>query len=239
MVIAMFLAHLIGDYVLQWDRLAAWKSREVKGAALHGFVVLAVTWLFSWLIDPGWWPYALFIGLTHVAVDSLQPWLGRRVPLSGPGLFGLGRLLIDQAIHLTVILLALAWSGYVTLSTLTADMLTALQSDQLMVYVLGYVFLAMPAWILVEFTVYGLVNGSAPDFALAVQSKYVGTLERWLIITCVVLGQFGLIPLVALPRLVFESQQVIKTRRTTLYVAEFLASVGLAMGAGLLLRLLF
>ena len=35
MVIAMFLAHLVGDYVLQWDELAAWKAREMKGVIVH------------------------------------------------------------------------------------------------------------------------------------------------------------------------------------------------------------
>jgi len=239
MIIAMLLAHLVGDYVLQWDKLAAWKVREVRGAVFHGIIVLIVTWLFSLPFDLSFWPYALLIGLVHTAVDGLQPWLGRRVPLNGPGLFGLGRLIIDQAIHLTVILLVLVWSGYVSLPSLSADLLTALLAHRTLTLVMGYVFLAMPAWILVEFTVYGLINGSAPDFALAAQYKYVGTLERWLIITCVVLGQFGLVPLVTLPRLVFEGQQVINSRRTILYVAELLASVGVAIATGLALRLLF
>lgn len=118
----------------------------------------------------------------------------------------------------------------------TADVLAALQTDQSFATLLGYVFLAMPAWVLVEFVVYGLVNGSAPDFAQAIRCKYVGTLERWLIITFVMLGQFVLVPLVALPRLVFEGPQVMGTPRTTLYVSEMLASVGLAVAIGLALR---
>ena len=125
MIIAMLLAHLIGDYVLQWDRLAAWKSREVKGALVHGLIVLIVTVLLALPFDVAFVPYALFIGLTHMAVDALQPWLGRRVPLTGPGLFGLGRLVLDQAVHLSLIALALVWGGYVTWPTLGADMLTA------------------------------------------------------------------------------------------------------------------
>ncbi len=119
---------------------------------------------------------------------------------------------------------------------LGADLLAALQHDHRLTLLLGYVFLAMPAWILVEFVVYGLVNGSAPDFAQAIQCKYVGTLERWLIITFVMLGQFPLVPLVALPRLFFEAPQVLGTQRTTLYVSELLASVGLAIAIGLALR---
>src|SRR5262245_7715345 len=107
MVLAMFLAHLIGDFVLQWDRLAPWKSREVKGALAHGAVVLAVTLLFAVLVDPAWWPWAVFIGGTHTAIDALQPWLGRRFNLSGPGLAALVRLIVDQSLHTLVILAAL------------------------------------------------------------------------------------------------------------------------------------
>lgn len=236
MIIAMLLAHLVGDYVLQWDQLAAWKSRAVKGAVVHGLIVLVITVVFALPFDPAFVPYALFIGFTHLLVDALQPWLGRRVPLNGPGLFGLGRLLLDQSLHLGFILLALAWGGYLTWPTLAADLRTALQTGQGLTIILGYVFLAMPAWILVEFVVYGLVNGTAPDFAQAIRCKYVGTLERWLIITFVMLGQFAIVPLVALPRLFFEGPYVQGTSRTTLYVSELLASVGLAVGIGLALR---
>lgn len=236
MMIAMVLAHLVGDYVLQWDQLAVWKSREVKGAVAHGLIVLAVTVLFALPFDVAFVPYAVFIGLTHTLVDALQPWLGRRVPLNGPGLFGLGRLLLDQLVHLSLITMALVWGGYVSWSTLGADLLSALHTDPSLTILLGYIFLAMPAWVLVEFVVYGLVNGSAPDFAQAIHCKYVGTLERWLIITFVMLGQFMLVPLVALPRLLFEGPQVRGTPRTTLYVSELLASVGLAVATGLALR---
>ncbi len=50
------------------------------------------------------------------------------------------------------------------------------------------------------------------------------------------LGQFALVPLVALPRLVFEGPQVMGTQRVTLYVAEWLASVAVAVAVGLGLR---
>ena len=52
MIIAMLLAHMVGDYVLQWDALARWKGAAIKGAAFHGAIVLAVTLLFAVLIDP-------------------------------------------------------------------------------------------------------------------------------------------------------------------------------------------
>jgi len=236
MVIAMFLAHLVGDYVLQWDSLARWKSREVKGAVFHGMIVLVVTWLFTLPFDPSWWPWALFIGLTHIAVDGIQPWLTQRFSLTGGGILALTRLVVDQTIHLSVIGLALVWSGEVPLARMGKEMLLELRHDRWLAFVLAYVFIAMPAWILVEFLVYGLVGGCAPDLARTSHLKYVGTLERWLITTFVVLGQFALVPVVTVPRLLFEGRQVMGTQRAKLYVAELLASVALAVAIGIGLR---
>lgn len=72
MIIAMFLAHLVGDYILQWNSLAAWKSRALSGVVVHCLVVLAVTWLFIMPFNPGWWPWVLVIGLAHFAIDAFS-----------------------------------------------------------------------------------------------------------------------------------------------------------------------
>jgi len=237
MVIAMYLAHLVGDYILQWDSLARWKSREFKGVLAHGMIVLVVTWLLSLPFDIGWWPWALAIGLTHTAVDAATLWLGKRVPLQGSGTVALARYLIDQAVHLTIITVVLGWSGQMTTPAGPADLMVELHHNRLLVLALGYTFVTLPAWILVQFTVYGLVDGSAPDFSRSA-SKYVGILERSLITTCVITGQFLLVPLVTLPRLLLEGPQVRGSSHTTLYITELLASVALAVAIGLVLRLL-
>ena len=101
MVIGMFLAHLVGDYILQWDTLARWKSKELKGVLLHGSVVLAVTLGFALWFNPSWWPWALAIGLTHTAVDAL--WLGNRYWRPGLGLSPVGRLLLDQTLPVAIV----------------------------------------------------------------------------------------------------------------------------------------
>ena len=93
----------------------------------------------------------------------------------------------------------------------------------------------MPTWILVEFIVYGLINDSAPDFTRTT-NKYIGIMERWLITTFVILGQFILVPLVALPRLFFEGPRIKDESQSTIYVAELLASIVVAVVVGLGLR---
>lgn len=235
MFTAMLLAHLIGDYVLQWDGLAFWKSREVKGAVAHGLLVLVVTLLCALVVDPAWWPWALFIGLAHIAIDGVQPWLMRRVPKEVATRIALPKFLFDQLLHGVAIGFALVASGEVALATPWVAFFAELQAQRPLAYLLGYVFLSMPAWIVVEFFVYGLLQGSAPDFT-QVPNKYVSALERSLMVTFVLLGQFALVPLAPLPRLLCEMPQVRQTSRARLYVAELLASVALTIAIGLALR---
>jgi hypothetical protein len=224
----------VGDFLLQWDALAAWKSRSVTGAAFHGSIVLAVTLMFAVLIDPAWWPWALLIGLTHIAIDSFWVVFNRRVVVRH-GRYGLVRLLIDQTLHLTVIISAISLSGYASPIGLPETLVTDVQTHRLWAIALGYVLISLPAWIFIEFVLYGLINGSAPDFNRVKHYKYVGSLERGLIATFVATGQFMLVPVVALPRLVLESPQYFGDSRTTLYVAEWLGSLALAVLIGLAL----
>lgn len=228
MVMAMFLAHLVGDYILQWDALAAWKSRELRGVLAHGGVVFLVTWLFSLPFDPGWWPGVVFIGVVHILIDAIQLYVKPPLP-------ALLRFSLDQLAHFTVILLALSFGGYLHLSNLTADFAAIAHSERLMVYLLGYAFITMPAWVIVKFTAYGLVQGTPPEFP-GRTNKYIEILERILMTTFVAFGQFLLIPLVVVPRLVSDWPKVMEDRQTAVYLAELLVSVTLAVFVGLLLR---
>ena len=228
MTIAMFLAHLVGDYILQWNSLAAWKSRELKGVMVHCLVVFVITWLFILPFNPNWWPWVIFIGVAHFLIDAVQ----LRIKLPVPEL---ARFTLDQMAHIVVITIALAAGGYLDVSVLLQNSQTVLQSDLLLTYLLGYAFVTMPAWVLVKFTAYGLVQGSAPQFGDS--SKYLGIMERVLMTTFVAIGQYLLVPLVILPRLVMEWPQVANDKRAPVYLAELLASVILSVLVGLLFRL--
>lgn len=228
MVIAMLLAHLVADYVLQWDRLAIWKSRELKGVLVHGLIVLIVTWVFSFAFDPNWWPWVVFIGLTHTTVDAIRLRLGDQFS-------ALSLYILDQTVHMSLIGFALYSSGYLMAPSLRSDLSLALIHNRALLFILGYVFVSIPAWILLRFVVYGLTAGLAPDFS-DTPNKYASSLERGLVVTAVLLGQFILVPLVTLPRLVFEGTHVQDSQRSALYLTEWLASVALAMAVGLWLR---
>jgi hypothetical protein len=146
MIIAMFLAHLVGDFVLQWNRLAQWKSRELQGVLVHGLIVTVVTGLFALRFAPGWWQGILFIGIVHTAIDAAQ-WY---YPFPGTPLV---RFLTDQSLHVLVIIIALAAGGYLNLNTAGSGIGFANNQPHILVYVLGCAFLTMPAWVLLKFVV--------------------------------------------------------------------------------------
>ena len=227
MVLAMILAHLVGDYVLQWDTLAAWKSRELNGVLAHCTIVFLVTLLFALPFTPYWWQGVLFVSAAHLFIDASQLYVKLPVP-------PLVRFLLDQTAHFTVIFVALAVGGYLPTTAVTTGFAAATQSEQIMLFVLGYAFVTMPAWVLVKFTSYGLVQGTAPEFP-GRTNKYVEILERLLMTTFVLLGQYFLVPLVTLPRLVSEWPDVQKNGNSTLYLVELLSSITLAIVVGLLL----
>ncbi len=238
MIIAMLLAHLVGDYILQWETLAQRKSREVKVVLLHGGIVTAVTVLFALPFDATWWPWALGIGVAHTIIDAGWLWVGRRWHAARQsGRYPIVRLMIDQLLHLSVIAGALIASGVIIVrESVFSDLAATFLTHRGLSIALAYVFITAPAWILIEYTFYALLNGSAPDFTQAAKNKYPGSLERSLMLTFVLLGQFALVPLVALPRLVFDSPTVIGQPRAALYLAEWLGSLALAVAIGLALK---
>ena len=245
MVLAMLLAHLFGDYILQWDSLSRWKSEKMSGVLVHGLIVTCVTVLFCMLIDPNWWPWAVFIGITHTVIDGLELPIRRRLARQESGKAALLLYMADQAAHLTVIALALIWSGYLETANLTSGFAAASAEYPLLTFILAYAFLTMPAWILIKFVVHGLMNGSAPDFSMTFSGKYLSMFERGLIATLILFGQFLFVPLVALPRLIFElplashtssTSGVTTSKHGVLYAAELIASVALAIAIGLALR---
>lgn len=235
MVYLMLLAHLLGDYVLQWDGLARWKGRSLWGVAAHGGIVTAVTVGLALLASPTWWPYALAIGCTHTVIDVIR---ARMLHPRHPR-WEMIWYLLDQCAHLGVIGLAVAAGGDPWQAGLTALGLPL--NREIIIYAAGYVLLAQPAWVFLRFVVRGLWGPEAAP-RLGLGEKYGPMAERVAIATSIVLGQPLLIPVVLLPRRlasvqVWEEGVALLVRPTGSWL-ETLLGVTLAVGVGLLLRML-
>lgn len=230
MVEMMLLAHLLGDYVFQTDALVRWKLRSLWGVVAHGAVVTLCLWLCSLPFSLTWWPYALGVGIAHTLIDVVRARLGSVKPTIDLMLF-----LIDQAAHLLTIAAALSWSGWLQPRPAETIWGLWLQSDHHLAIVAGYVLLTMPAWVLVHFVVRGM-GAESTSLPGRPGEKYLGMIERALIATFVLLGQFILVPLVVVPRLALDGYGGNLTRERLGYLNELLVSVALALAVGLFLR---
>ena len=100
-----------------------------------------------------------------------------------------------------------------------------------------------PAWVLLKYVAYGLAKGQPPNFP-AGPNKFIGIAERLIIATLVMFGQFLLVPLIALPRLIVEWPAMTGNRShaaesiSAVNMIELVASAILAVGVGLGLYLL-
>jgi len=133
----------------------------------------------------------------------------------------LGRFTVDQALHVLMIFVALGAGGY--LSDPAAGI--SAREQQILLVALGLTFLSMPAWVLLKFLGYAAVEDSLPLFNDG-SSKYVGISERLLALALLLLGQFLLLPLVLVPRLLARPLFGVTHRRV--HVFELFGGLALA-----------
>jgi hypothetical protein len=235
MLYVLLLSHLLGDYFFQWGFIARWKTRSPVGVLAHGAIVTLTTLACAALVDASWWPWALLIGLSHVAIDLVR---ARYARTPHPSLQLLWYLL-DQAAHLGIIVLVVTWSGAPAVADVRG-VAGLLLNRRVLAYVIGYLLLASPAWVLLRFTVRGVWGADAAP-RLGEGAKYGPMLERALIATYVLLGQGHLAPLVLLPRRVVpvhvEGQGIGALWQSGEHWAETVLSSLLALAIGLALQL--
>lgn len=170
--IKLLLAHLLGDFILQpdsWIREKVLKKHKSRKLYLHALIHGLLTMAF--VAEMSFWPYALFIGLTHFIIDWSKL-VFQKIKTQRRWFF------IDQILHL-VILAGIAWWYLgVDLSVLL------LNQDRYLVVITALVFLTLPASILIRVLISGWIppTEDAPIASLQNAGKYIGMLERLLIL---------------------------------------------------------
>lgn len=229
----LLLAHLLGDYVLQFNALVHWKTRSLWGVVAHGVIVATVTLIAAVLVAPAWWPYALLIGLSHTLIDVVR---ARLIRPAAPNV-ELLLFLLDQTLHVSIITLTVHWTAAPALPQLPEGGLNAETATLL----IGLLLLLQPAWVLLRFVVRG-VWGAAAAPPLGVGEKYRPMLERVAIATLAFAGAAYLIPLAVLPtrleRLQEQEHRLLITLHRGDSWIETALSILLALGIGLGLRYL-
>lgn len=148
----LLLAHLIAEFPLQFDSIYRFKVRKRTGVWLHSFIFFLVALL---LLIPWWsvfrfWMFLVFLLFTHYVIDRLKVALSRKYQVDNVGIF-----LLDQVAHIgcigLVFFVGLDQTLGVNLSK-NLNILTVLyQSNQVVIYLIGYLFATFGASFLVYY----------------------------------------------------------------------------------------
>ena len=187
----LLLAHLIGDFLLQWRNLLSHKFEKKFLSPylyLHGFIHFALGMIFVW--DISWLVPMVIIAASHTVIDGLKVSFTNEEN---------ERILffIDQILHI-VILLA-AWA-FVTGSSI--DLISSVPNFWLHICALFFVTFPASISIRIFFSKWELPK-SGHESLVGVGAN-IGYIERILIYIAVVTGQWNLVGFIVAAKSVFR-----------------------------------
>lgn len=221
---ALFAAHVLADYILQWRGLVAGK-RKPSLLVLHALIVLAASLAATGQFTA--WPvYAL--ATAHLAIDAVKTWA---LPDTA------GAHLADQGAHLASIFVVAALFPDLWASGAWGAVPNWLLPALLVVAGAVYAIWAGGYAVGILMTPYA---HTAPEHSLPEGGRMIGLLERTLIYVLVLAGQVGAIGFLIAAKSVMRFETAKEDRRAAEYViigtlASFAWALIVALGVTMLL----
>lgn len=186
LVLRLLLAHLIADFLLQPN---SWvKDKNEKGIRsfkllLHILVVTGVSTILT--IDFFVWQIPVFIFVLHYLIDLLKIYF--RTPKANDLLW----FIADQFLHIiSIIGVALLIGG--AANQWIKGLGELLSSKEVLVVALAYCFIIWPSMIIINLATQGWQTQINDEMGPSLQNagKWIGILERILVLTFVLAAQF-------------------------------------------------
>lgn len=232
----LLIAHLIGDFVLQGERLAAKKRRSAAALFLHaGLYALAIAVPGFLLVLPAaFWPAFLAVALSHLLIDWIKGLLAARLPAR----MGLPLYLADQALHLAVIILAVPlFSLEIAPAALYTRLLSWPPAGALARMILTALLLSVPCAVFVKELFVFLQMPPAPEEKQNPRvGAMIGILERWIVAVLLLMNQPAAIGLVVAAKSIARFKQLEDQHFAEKYLVGTLCSVLLALLLTILVR---
>ena len=225
-LIKLLLAHLLTDFILQPK---SWvNSRNTNHFAsgklyLHGLVTGIAAWLFT-----GWqyWPVALVILVTHTLIDGWKSYQPDR-----PKYF-----IADQALHILIIT-GCWYFSFIRQENILQVWQKINGNNNAWLLIAAVVFLTTPAGILIGQLTKGWREKIDNPGSLANAGKWIGIIERIIVLTFVMLGQFSAISLLIAAKGIIRFNEKDRPEVKTEYlVIGTLMSIGVAIITGVAVK---
>lgn len=225
-LVKLLCAHLFSDFILQTDSINNGKHIQgVKGICfqlLHSSIHAAAAYLF--VADWSCWIIPLVIFVSHFAVDLLKCRISKDTLCS---------FIIDQICHIAVIVIL--W--YKLFRTdIELPCVETIGTLKVWGIVLAYILMLKPSSVLLSLFLGKWAPASQNTQSLPNAGKWIGYIERILILTFVLIGNIESVGFLLAAKSVFRFGELNKAKeiRTTEYVLiGTLASFTIAILTGL------
>ena len=182
----LLIAHLIADFLLQpksWVQDKNEKGIKSLKLFLHIIVVTLLSVILT--IDYFSWQIPVFIFLFHYLIDLFK------VYLKPAKINQLVWFLIDQIFHVVAIVVVMAIVGQLPGSWLD-DYLNVATDERALVLLLAYIFVIWPSMIIINLATSKWQSQIHQELEPSLQNagKWIGILERVLVLTFVLSAQF-------------------------------------------------
>jgi hypothetical protein len=190
-LVRLLIAHCITDFLLQpttWvieKKSKVWKSTYLYYHILVTALVAALLlWNFNYL------PAVIFISLTHLLIDGLKLQAEKHYKNMKGADFTL--FIADQVLHIVIIIIA--WLFIIKGADRWTKMFTHISGDyRLWLRAFGYIIVTTPVGFIIQFLTRKWTNELVTSDSLPNAGKWIGILERILILTMVYINQFSAI----------------------------------------------
>tara|TARA_R110002051_G_scaffold150258_1_gene222873 strand:+ start:1910 stop:2608 length:699 start_codon:yes stop_codon:yes gene_type:complete len=222
----LILAHLIGDFILQPNKWIIDKETnklKSKYLYIHVFLHFLVTMVLLW--DLSYWKVAVVILISHYVIDALKLLTTPKFKNKSIPFF------LDQLLHVAVIY---ACAYYGDLVDHTWKIITEID----LALVTAFVFLSFPTAISVGKLLEGMAKHIEMDHeSLPNAGMYIGIIERFFVLTFILLGHWEVIGFLIAAKSVFRFNDLKESnsRELTEYILiGTLLSFGVAILVGIL-----
>ena len=225
-LIKLLLAHLITDFILQ---PTSWvNDRNAKHYAsgklyLHGLITALLAWV---MIGWQYWLVAIVILLTHIIIDCWKSYQKQSLPY----------FLIDQLLHFIVMISC--WY-FTFISWKEVQLLWQQFNVEPAVWklIIAFVFITAPAGILIGQLTRQWREKIDGAESLANAGKWIGIVERIIILIFVLQSQYSAIGLLVAAKGIIRFNEKDRPEIKTEYlVIGTLLSIGIALITGLLAK---
>ncbi len=224
----LVLAHLVGDFYCQTDQTCADKRRR-KWRSPHLYLHSVVIGVFSFAAvwEIAFLPWMFVLIASHLLIDGIKAGRDKKLETS----------LLDQAMHLAVIVIIamvctcqIGWMQTVNLN---------IGAINLPVFVTALLLCLKPANLLVKRVLekYHILEEEPLEKEPMNVGALIGSLERSLFLLFVVMGQYSAVGFILAAKSIIRYKEG-STRKTEYVLAGTLMSLGIAVAAGVLVRLL-